>query len=183
LGYVAAVWAALEFQINDAIWQLANIPQDAGACMTAQIVAIGGRTRAYAAMADLRGANDKKLTKKINAYSQHIEGLARQRNRAVHDPWSVNTLTGSILRLQITADKKLEFGFKAVELQELNSLYDQIIAANEEFAELHSHVMAVARPLPRTHYEQSQRIRLVRVRSEKSSARKAPSRPQKSSQA
>jgi hypothetical protein len=62
-------------------------------------------------------------------------GLGRQRNRVVHDPWSVNALTGSVLRLQMTADRKLEFKFKPVELKELNDLDDKIVGANEEFME------------------------------------------------
>lgn len=41
VGRVAVVWAALEFAINQAIWQLANVEAGAGACITSQIIITG----------------------------------------------------------------------------------------------------------------------------------------------
>jgi len=40
VGRVASAWAAFEFSVELAIWELADVGQSRGACMTAQIFAI-----------------------------------------------------------------------------------------------------------------------------------------------
>jgi hypothetical protein len=55
LGHAVAAWAALEFAIGEAIWELANVEREAGACVTAQLVGPGPRVRALVALLELRG--------------------------------------------------------------------------------------------------------------------------------
>ena len=41
VGRIANIWAQLEFNINQAIWELCNVETGAGACVTSQIGSIG----------------------------------------------------------------------------------------------------------------------------------------------
>jgi hypothetical protein len=158
LGYVVATWATLEFEINKAIWELSNVAQHVGACVTAQIVPIVPRLRSYAALADLR-KTPKAILAEINQFSTKADGLARRRARFVHDTWTVKEDTGEINRLHITADKKLEFGFKPVDLTEMTKLYNDISREFANFQELHKRVLASAPPFDRTQFERFPGIR------------------------
>ena len=51
IGFVAAMWAAFELEINRGIWELTNVSQSSGACVTAHIGSIAARLRAYIALA------------------------------------------------------------------------------------------------------------------------------------
>ena len=88
IGTVCMVWADLDFNIHEAIWELANVENNVGACITAQIVPPLSRFRALIALVHFRGG-DEKLVKALNKLSLTVDGLARQRNRIVHDSWTM----------------------------------------------------------------------------------------------
>lgn len=154
LGYVAGMWASLEFVVNSRIWELANVAEDAGACMTAFIPSIGTRMRVYAALAHLRNI-PAELYGEINSFSAKAEGLSRERNRVVHDPYAMHSDEPDVRRIRITADRKLDFTLKAVTVAEMNKLYDKIANASDTFVAIHDRVVAASPTFSRTQFLQS----------------------------
>ncbi|MGH9438802.1 MAG: hypothetical protein ACRD22_13145 [Terriglobia bacterium] len=160
VGRIAGTWAQLEFAINQAIYQLANVEAGIGACITAQIIIIGPRMRALIALIDYRfgdSASNDKLMKKLNHFIQKVEGLARQRNRFVHDPVTLNKVTGILSRVEVTADRRLVFDFQPVNLKEMDSLHKKIRATIVEFDKIFEECIAALPPWPQTQFERSPR--------------------------
>ena len=157
IGSVAAIWAVFELRINYAIWELSNLDKQVGACITAQILSPVARMRALISLIHFRGGNED-LLKVLNKFSAKVDGLARRRNRVVHDPWSVNEENDEVRRLEITADRKLVFGFKAEDAAVVDLIYDDIDAALREFAALWRRVLVELPPWPKILFEQSQGI-------------------------
>jgi hypothetical protein len=154
LGHLSAIWASLEFQINQAIWELCNIERGTGACVTAQIVAPVGRMRALISLIHYRGANPF-LIGKFNKFSQRVDSLARQRNRYIHDTWTISPTTGEVYRVHVTADRELQFGFQPTSVEQLTTLFLEIQEAIIRFDDLYKSARAELPPWPRTQYEQS----------------------------
>jgi hypothetical protein len=177
IGRVAAVWAKLEFTINEMIWDLANLDINCGACITSQLTSPISRMRALIALVRLLGGKDK-LIGDLNKFSGRIDGLARRRNRIVHDPWAYSVDKKTFVRLEITADRKLVFEDKKAELEELTRVLDDIIHATVDFLKMEHRIMAELPAWPRTQYWQSWEKRGDEVRPTLSSEPKAPPPPQ-----
>lgn len=125
IGRIASGWAHFELVVNHALWELANVHQHAGACITAQIISPTPRFKALVALLSFRGANEAAI-KKINSLSGTANDLAEKRNRIVHDSSAVHKASGQFSQLRITADRKLKFDFVPVEMEELKQVEDRI---------------------------------------------------------
>jgi hypothetical protein len=69
-----------------------------GACMTAQMISIHPRLKAFIALVEIRGGSETAL-KELNIFSGSAGGLAEKRNRMVHDPRAVHNRTKEVGRL------------------------------------------------------------------------------------
>jgi hypothetical protein len=154
VGRIAGIWAQLEFVINDAIWELANVESGAGACITAQIIPSNPRMRALISLVHYRGAKQELLTE-LNRFRHQIDGLGQQRNRFIHDPASINLETGEIQRVNITAELKLDFSCHSVDYDKMASLHAKIKMAIMRFRDLYNRVLNELPPWPKTQYERS----------------------------
>ncbi|MHA1523078.1 MAG: hypothetical protein ACTSY1_01580, partial [Alphaproteobacteria bacterium] len=61
-------------------------------------------------------------------------GLARLRNRFVHDP--AYTIGDDYFRLNITADRTIDIDMKPVDLPEMKKIEDQIVSLTMKFRRL-----------------------------------------------
>jgi hypothetical protein len=129
IGLVAAGWARFEYLANKLIWRLANVDIAVGACITAQILSPSNRLKALVALVHLRGGSEE-LLKDLRAFAKRAEGIARQRNRMVHDPWIVEGEKS--VRVEVTADKKLTFKERETSLKEMDQLIQKIGALIED---------------------------------------------------
>jgi hypothetical protein len=154
VGRIAGIWAQLEFIINDAIWELANVEAGAGACITSQIIQSSSRMRALISLVHYRGAK-KDLLAELNQFSNHLEGLGRQRNRFIHDPAGLNQETGEISRVNVTADRRLDFSFHPVDYAKMASLHTDIKVAISRFRDLYNRILDEVPPWPKTQFERS----------------------------
>jgi hypothetical protein len=141
IGRVAAAWAHLELIINHSIWELANVEQRIGACITAQIISPGARFRTLVALVAERGGSQEAI-KSLNSFSSEVDARARERNRIVHDPSFVTGDTGVFHQLQITADRKLEFDFKPLTLDHIQSTEKKIIKLISRYVALIEGILA-----------------------------------------
>lgn len=164
IGRVANAYSQLEFKMNDAIWELANVARSAGVCMTAQMIGPGPRIRCLLALLKFRNASDA-LIREFNKIGEKIEGVARRRNRYVHDPFVFNPDTGEIHRMESTADKSIRYGFTNAEnIDDLKQLATDIDTVADEFDQLYLRAVAELPAWPRTQFEQSTGIQVRRTK-------------------
>jgi hypothetical protein len=63
IGRVAQTWARFEFEIDLGIWRLTGTHQQLAACVTAQLSSYVQKLNAFIALAQVRGASTKSVTK------------------------------------------------------------------------------------------------------------------------
>jgi hypothetical protein len=149
VGRLVDKWAQLEFAIDQAIWQLANVEQMLGACITAQLIGVNGRLQALRSLLQARGASEPTI-KKVGTFAGSLSTLQNDRHRAAHDPRMVHTATGNLERLQITAKNQVVFGFQPEDVDSLSATTAQIAAKVVEFGELFTAITAELNALPDT---------------------------------
>ena len=97
--------------LDTIIWQLAGVDAEAGACITSQISGAYNRYKAIVALLILHERNTQKktaeLTKEARRLMERMNLPADQRNRHVHDPWSLRGLPIARLagRLSVEASR------------------------------------------------------------------------------
>ena len=156
VGRIAMIMAQIEYDINDAIWELQNLDTAVGACVTAHITSPGQRMRALIALIHHRGASPT-LMRRLNKFCEKIERLARQRNQYIHDHVQMTIKDGTLWRVHVSADRELDFDFKPADLTGMKTLFDTMGAASREFHALRARALAELPPWPRKEYEQSHR--------------------------
>jgi hypothetical protein len=161
IGRVALSWAEFEFNVNDAIWELANLERKVGTCLTSQLIGPGPRFRCLVALLNLRGTPSE-IVKRINVLSADAEAVSRQRNRYLHDPMVWNKQDGSIHRMETTADRTVRHEILPVEIKEIKALYQKIEHLGARFNFLYAYVQAKTPPWSRTMFEQSSGIQRER---------------------
>jgi hypothetical protein len=181
IGHLSAIWAEFEFNINAAIWELANVERRAGTCMTSQLIGPGPRFRCLIALLNLRNA-PQDLIASFNSLSQEAVSLGRQRNRYLHDPIVLNVEEDKIYRIETTADRKLKHEFVPLDLSSIEKLHGKIDRAADQFDDLFNRVLAETAPWPRTQYEQSKGILRHRHPPKPDNAASTPEPPQRPSE-
>jgi hypothetical protein len=158
LGQVAAIWASMELQINMAIWELANMEREAGACITSQLFSPSSRLRAFIALVHIRGGTPEVISK-INKFSKRALCLARRRNSYVHDTWAIDEKAGDVKRIHVTMEGAFSFGFTPTSVDELKGLFADVQNGIKRFDDLRDEVFQSLPPWPRTQFSQSRGIR------------------------
>lgn len=161
LGFCVAIWAELEHRINQAIWELANVEARAGVCLTAQMIGPGPRIRALVALVTHRGGSGA-LRNELNQLASDLTSLGGKRNRLAHDPWVVMD-DRSVARLNVTAERKIDYSWHHVELQELMDFFEEVELIYARFMDLWERILSELPSWPRTQYEQSPGIRHHRL--------------------
>lgn len=153
VGWITAIFSHLDFAVDQAIWEFANIEQATGACITLQIVSIGMKMNALISLVHFRGGT-KQILKDYEQLSQKIQDLSRQRNRYVHDRVGIN-INEELIRANMTASKRLNFNFCDVDIADMDKLVNKIRMTLDEFNQIHVRALAELPPWPRTQYELS----------------------------
>lgn len=143
IGRVANEWAHFEFTVDRLIWALmrADDKKNLAACVTSQLPSIVRRFDALAALVAEYPESDDALTKKINRLAERANKVAKMRNRIVHDSWAKSLATGEHVRLQVTADKKLDFTHKPVATKEVWRRSEEIRDLRKDFAALSNEIL------------------------------------------
>jgi hypothetical protein len=162
VGKIAIMWAALEYAISQAIWELCNVEAAAGACITAQLIGPGPRIRAFISLIDFRAhdpqcENEEKLITQFNKLAQRIEAFGRQRNSYIHHCAVIGVEKGDIKRLELSADRRLKFDYVPADLEAMEKLAGDIRQARIDFDANFERVLVEFSPWPRTQFEQSNR--------------------------
>ena len=147
MGRIASSWGALEFLIDQTIWKLAGLDDKPGACLTAQIIAIHGRSRALVSLMNLRGI-DAELIKEVNRFTGKAAEPAQHRNRIVHSPLMLDETMSKVMKFSIKADRQLEFDSSIVDFDYAAKTLNQISDHLVEFDKLKSAILAAYVPSP-----------------------------------
>lgn len=139
IGRVAAEWAMLEHVLDLTIWEISELTQPVGACITSQIM---GATNRYGAIIGLC----KHLPSYQKYHPIYIElmnsgyKMQEDRNRIVHDPWFVEQSTKASSQLRSMPRKELRFGFVERNDAYIQSVLDTIEHRVERLLELWSSI-------------------------------------------
>ena len=137
MGYVAAVWAIFEADLDTYIISLGKLPAQAGRCVASQITAPARKLDAYIAIARLRGADV--FVSELERFAKDTTSLAEQRNRVVHDPW-MRIHEGGAERLESTARRKLRYEHVSVSLEQMDALVERIREHHDKLTDLHTRI-------------------------------------------
>jgi hypothetical protein len=139
----------LEHDIDELIWTLAGVEPEAGACLTAQFSSVRARGDALVSLCHLAKLPEKSM-RQVNKFCSAILGVADQRNRLAHDPWSTDARTGKVYRFQRTAKGRLDQGYKLVTELDLKDITDSIGKLADRFHVIKTEVLdAFYKALPK----------------------------------
>jgi hypothetical protein len=142
VGRVAAAWAALEHLINGTIWSLAEVSPHIGICMTSQFTTVQSRARALLSLFRWRGG-DEALAKKVNKFlTNEVDPLGQERNRIVHDPLGIIEAEQLIVRVNFTADRRLDARVKVDAFAEAQNTLNKIIPLIDQWRALSEAMVA-----------------------------------------
>jgi hypothetical protein len=113
--------------------------------------------RAFISLVDQRGGNQALLAD-IGSFMKDADDLGRRRNRIIHDPWVAGEELGTAFRLEIQADRKLQFRWKPVSTPKIDQLAGDVLLAKARFLALYERALAELPPFPQTQFEQSHEI-------------------------
>jgi len=125
VGQVASEWAHLEHLLDELIWRLAEVRRADGACITAQLMGATPRYKTLIAQLTHLSKTKPHLLQFVDAVKKlmgRTYDIQDQRNRIIHDPWYVATVTslsghGSPAQFKSMPAKELEFGIKDVDVE------------------------------------------------------------------
>jgi hypothetical protein len=79
-----------------------------------------------------------------------VRGPQERRNRIIHDAWLMDNENPTAMgRLELTAPKKLSFKAETILLAELQTDYDQIAKARNDFVHIRTEIYRVTPTLPK----------------------------------
>jgi hypothetical protein len=115
IGRVAAEWAKLEHFLDLIIWELSGGSNELLSCITGQLLGQFGRFNAIQSLAAAKGY-DGKMLKRIEHLSNCTAGLAKRRNRFVHDAWYIKHRDSEtkVGQFKSRSAKDNKFGFDEV---------------------------------------------------------------------
>jgi hypothetical protein len=125
MGKVVANFAAFEAILQSAIWRFANVDDEAGICLTAEL-SLHRSFDALIALARLRGATDDMLKRLAKFAADTQNGIKAQRNRIVHDPVYFEPDSSAPNRLKISARKTVVYGYEPAPTAAIEKLVDNI---------------------------------------------------------
>jgi hypothetical protein len=103
IGRVAASWSLLEYAIDRAICHLSAMGNEEGYCVTSQIISSTYKMKVFMSLAEFRGLLDKDKLRQANKLQNEMYRLVDERNRAVHDVWFKDSITGQHFRHQMVS--------------------------------------------------------------------------------
>ena len=141
IGKIASSWAHFEFEIDLASMVLAEVNTvGIGICFTAQIIGASRKFNTYTSVATLLGVSPR-LIKRLNSFSEKINGLNELRNRSVHDIWFFNHPKPPT-RFEATVKKTLKLNHIETPTDTLLHIVQNIEKLQVEFKALSDRVLA-----------------------------------------
>lgn len=142
VGRAIAALPALEHEIDELIWQLAGIEADIGVCLTAQFGTVAARMESLISLARLREISELEL-KTLDKFMGHVVAAGHKRNRLAHDCWFHGMESGQHYRLNKTAKRSLDFGYKCVSEEDVKAIEAEFAELVTEFRSLRTRILTI----------------------------------------
>jgi hypothetical protein len=136
IGRVAVEWSLFEFAVNNQIGEFTN-DFPAAICLTSQISTMGRRFDGLIALARLCGVGED-VIRELNVFSEKTHTMSRKRNRVLHDVWMMEDDTSH--RLEITAEKRLIDELKAISVDDVIKIANEIADHDRKFLALQGRI-------------------------------------------
>lgn len=149
IGLITSECARIEHFLDAAIFEFAGLQSNArtGACITGQMVGMYPRYQALHQLAAEHGA-----PKPIQTEIKHLErlsaGVAKLRNRAVHDAWMQDTNSKKPHQFRTKAKKDTSYGPQPVTVAQLKKDLAEVRVHLERVMKFRSDVWEHHRPTP-----------------------------------
>lgn len=141
VGHVCTQWSLLEQKVADAIWTLAEVEHEKGACITAQIQSLDARFRALVALVKLHGGSQARIDQ-LNKLTAEVMKLGATRNRLVHDPLLYNVDIGAVITSRVSANRTLVSNLELVSLEALKKTGSDIIRLAKSFVTIRDKIFS-----------------------------------------
>jgi hypothetical protein len=142
LGRVANAWAHLEFLMDTLIWDLAEVQQMLGACITVQMMGSGNRLRALMSLLLLREA-PKEIVDRLERFTSSNHGMQQKRNRIVHDTWVYNPARKEAFQVRVALEgRDLSFKFAETPIEDIQKVKEKIDDHVKRFILIRADILA-----------------------------------------
>lgn len=105
VGRIATQWSLFELHLDLAAIKISRMDAKIAFCFTSQIIGSARKIDAFISAVKFSGASS--FSRELDAFSKETAVLAERRNRAIHDPWSLNDDIVAY-RLEVSARKDLK---------------------------------------------------------------------------
>jgi hypothetical protein len=135
IGQVASEWALFEHTLDRTIWSLLGVPNDLGACLTAQIIGATPRFNAIIALATRKKIKND-IVKQVLDLRNRSYDIQEQRNRIIHDPWFMALgLSPQVAQFK-SPKKEPVFGMADIDQSNIKKLIAGIVSRRTNAEEL-----------------------------------------------
>jgi len=145
VGRVASEWSHLEHILDMTIWDLLSwkttgLTGSLMASVTSQILGVNPRCKAIAALGAARGLQDS-LLKPFRKLKADAFAVAEWRARWVHDPWYMETGSGTPAQFRAMPEVDPRYGIQDIGHDELGRTIEEIKSLQEQATKLRSAVL------------------------------------------
>ena len=144
IGRIASEWSHLEHLLDLIIWDLVHHDQVKVACITSQLMGTAPRIRTVLNLLSLRAKRPEtsKLVDKVNQLNKRTFDVSERRNRAIHDPWYLETISGQPAQFKSMPSKDPQFGIADIDEKEQADVIAKIRELNVRAATLRNEIQA-----------------------------------------
>ena len=145
IGIIASAWSIFERWIDTAIWELAGLDKETGACLTSQIQSVRAKLITVEALAHLKGASPETL-KDLRRFTNDTEGPTRRRNMVIHNP--IEEVGIDITLRIVSANRMLIFDNHPITHDDVTALHKDIMKLIGRFKAMFSTLGLKSFPSP-----------------------------------
>ena len=120
VGDIATHYAAFEYVINETIWELCDLDERRGACITSEIISHAPRFRILIALMYERKCSEK-IIERANEIASNARKTTLFRNKYVHTPLNLAVVKGILIPMNkhIKIEKILKNELKEYDYEEM----------------------------------------------------------------
>jgi len=150
VGHVASEWAHLEHILDLVIWELAGVDPQKAACITAQIMGVGGRCKTIGSLGGLVGLSAP-LLKRVRVLMSDSYPVGDLRARVVHDPWYIEVGRESVGQFKSMAYSDQRYGIKDVDDAEIAETLNRIQKLKDDAGAIRNAILSELDTLRKKH--------------------------------
>ncbi len=105
IGRVASAWAHFEQELDQSIIAISGSDERSLQCVLTQFISSAPRIRAFTALCREKNVGNEAWFKSASLFLQKNNSVAEKRNRVVHDPWMIDTVSNTVFQRSVLSEK------------------------------------------------------------------------------